>query len=104
MMGSRGMRALEGKRVSLFSKKGRTSDVWKTGKKFGELGKSSVTVECRSSVFLIVKGPSNLGMNLATRLGSPALSSLRRLSVERTTLSPILKGKVRFRLLLAWKA
>ena len=60
----------------------------------GRLGKSRVTVECSSSVFLIINGPSKQGINLATRLVSPAFKTRRRCNVDRTILLPILKGKV----------
>ena len=92
--GSGGTRDLEGNNVSLFSVNGFISEVWKTGNMLGRLGRSSVTVECFSSVLLMTNGPSNRGINLATRLGSLARSSRRRCNVERTTRSPTLKGKI----------
>ena len=70
----------------------------------GRFGRSSVTVECFSSVDLILNGPSNRGINFATRLELFALNSCHRWSVDKTTRSPTLKGKVSERDLLLWKA
>ena len=101
VIGSSGISAQEGKRLLLFSVKGLISEVWKTGKVLGRLGKSRVSVEFFLSVSLIKEGPLKQGMNLAMQLESPALNSQWQWSVDRTTLSPTLNGKVGERFLLA---
>lgn len=90
----------EGKRDVSDLINGRTCDVWKTGKMFGELGRSRVMVECTSSMLIIVYGPLNLGMNFTMRFSPLALYSLRRCKVDNRTREPILKGNFSVRCLL----
>ena len=104
MIGSGGCRAHWGKRVSLFSMKGWTSDVWKTGKIFDVLGISSVTVECFLSAVTIWYGPSKRSINLAAHGLSPDLYSWGLCNVDSTTCLPTWKGNVSVRALFAWKA
>jgi hypothetical protein len=53
--------------------KGLISEVWNTGKSVDCVGRLSVTVECFSSVAVILSGPSKQGMNLDTHGSSPDL-------------------------------
>ena len=75
----------EGKRVSLFSWKGLTLEVWNIGKWFNSFGNVSVTVECRSLMAIMGYGPSKWGMNLAMRSSFPDLYNQRRCAVDNTT-------------------
>ena len=81
-----------GKRELLFSWKGATSDVWKTGNSHDWAGNASVTVECSLLVTIIGYGLSKHGINLAMHGLSPVLYTCLLFVVDRTTLSLILKG------------
>ena len=83
-----------GKSVSSFSLNVLTSEVWNTGKYDRLFGRSRVTVECFLSVAVMTYGPSNRGMNLATRVSSFDLYSRHLCAVESTMRSPVLNGKV----------
>ena len=68
---------------------------------FGEFSKSSVTVDHSSSMSIIVYGPSNQGINFATRFSPDALYSFLQFSVDKCTRPPIINGNVREQVLLA---
>jgi hypothetical protein len=80
---------------------GITCDVWKVGNIFGELGRSSVTVECCSSTSVIVYRPSYRGINFATRFSPFDLYYFLLWRVDNLTREPTVKGNCSVRCLFA---
>lgn len=65
-------------------------------------GSSNFTEEVASLVSIILKGPSNQGMNFATWRSPEDLYSCHLCNVDKQTWSPTLKGKVSKREQLHW--